>query len=266
MSIVASVKVYDGIVIGADSRIQVTGVKRGDQKAFFQTFNHATKLFPIQDLPIGVLTYGTGNIGSRSVASYVFEFTNQLDDEKELTVQEVADQLSLDFNKVFDNHYQDVEKQRKESLGVYVAGYSGKPTADEWEFKIPNDHKAKAVRPSQEFGASWRGISVPFSRLYTGIDPRIIPALKEKGVPKDVIEKVDKEAKRLRSPFVFDGMPIIDAIEFCRFILETTVNMAKFEVGVASCREPLDIAVITKSSGFEWVQRKEYTPYGKAED
>ena len=99
MSIVASVKVYDGIVIGADSRIQVTGVKRGGQKAFFQTFNHATKLFPIQDLPIGVLTYGTGNIGSRSVASYVFEFTNQLDDEKELTVQEVADQLSLDFNK-----------------------------------------------------------------------------------------------------------------------------------------------------------------------
>ena len=266
MSIVASVKVYDGIVLGADSRTQLRAVNKHGQPTSIQTFNHATKIFPIKQLPIGILTYGTGNIGRRSVESYVIEFTHNLKHDSDLTVRSIADQLLIHFNEAFDNQYQDIKRKTRPGLGVFVAGYSEQPTslADEWEFKIPRDDKTKEVRSSEEFGASWRGISIPFSRLYTGIDPRIIPRLRKSGVPEDVIQTVTKTAQEFASPFIFDGMPIIDAVEFCRFILKTTVNMAKFETGVASCGGPLDIAIITKSNGFEWVKKKP-TVYGGKE-
>ena len=267
MSIVASVKVYDGIVLGSDSKTQLRGFDQHGQRTYIQTFNHARKLFQIRELPIGILTYGAGNIGRRSVESHIIEFTRNLVLTDDLTVRAITDQLLKHLKEVFDDQYQGMEIRKRPALGIFVAGYSGVPSSlpDEWEFNIPRDDKARKVRPSDEFGASWRGISIPFTRLYTGIDPRIIAKLKTSGLSNDIIETLTKAAQEWKSSFVFDGMPIIDAAEFCRFILRTTINMAKFETGVDSCGGPLDIAVITRSKGFEWVEQKKLTAYGEKE-
>ena len=88
-------------------------------------------------------------------------------------------------------------------------------------------------------------------RLYRGVDPRLVGTLTSKGI-------TEKELEKFRSPIVFDGMPIQDAIDFSVFILQTTVNMARFEAGASSCGGPLWGAVITPS-GFEWMQRPKWT-------
>ena len=267
MSIVASVKVYDGIVLGADSKTQLVNIDKDGNRNFIQNFDHATKLFQVEKHHIGILTYGSGNIGRRSVESFVIEGTRDLTDGDKQSVFETTKKLLRHFSQGFEEQYQGVAEDKKPGLGVFVAGYSGEKNslAEEWEFNIPKDKKPKKVRPSEDFGASWRGISIPFTRMYAGLDPRIIPKLRNDGVPEEVISLVSKAAQEFKSPFVFDGMPIIDAITFCRFILETTVNMARFEPGVSSCGGPLDIAIITRSKGFEWVERKTSTIAGETE-
>ena len=70
MSIVASVKVYDGIVIGAESMTQLfANVPGNPQPVCIKAYSHARKIFQVGRL--GILTFGGGNIGNRSIESFV---------------------------------------------------------------------------------------------------------------------------------------------------------------------------------------------------
>jgi hypothetical protein len=114
------------------------------------------------------------------------------------------------------------------------------------------------VRPDETVGASWRGVSLPFTRLYTGIDPRVEQILVGLGVNQTVLEGLKKSiAQQLTTKIAFEGMPIQDAIAFCKFIIDTTIGSAQYEIGVASCGGPVNIAVITRG-GFEWVSKPKF--------
>ena len=262
MSIVASVKVYDGIVLAAESMTQLfTSV--GGQAQHIKSYPNAKKLFQIEDLPIGVLTYGAGNIGNRSVESFLHEFSmNQAGNlRKGLTVAAAANALLEFMRSYYDAGFGHVDADKRPVMGFFVAGYSeGQHLGSEWEFSLPQASAAVEVRPDDKLGASWRGIHVPFTRLFWGLDPRMDGILLANGVAEDVVKRVREQARpqlMLRVPF--DGMPIQDAIDFCLFIIRTTIGASRFEVGVPSCGGPIHVAVITKSDNFKWINRPEYT-------
>jgi hypothetical protein len=141
--------------------------------------------------------------------------------------------------------------KEKPALGFFVAGYSqNKVFAEEWEFVLPSDETPAIVRPETGFGASWRGINLPFTRLYKGFDFRIEAELRKLNVWNDSVEKIFKSYE---SPVAFDGMPVQDALNFAVFIVRTTIGMATFEVGAPTCGGPLQVATILPDSGFEWV-------------
>lgn len=273
MSIVASIKVYDGIVLGADSLSQLTGTTPSGEIQYIQTFQHAQKLFEVEKHPIGILTYGIATIGNRSIESYIIDFKNSLVTEIDSgrvqpTVQSITEFLLQSLLTPYNEAYSNIpENQRSPELGVFVAGYSeGEPLGDEWEFAIPRISQARRVeRPGSGYGASWRGISIPFSRLYNGIDPRVWNVLQAQNVPQETIDALRNVVKQFQSPIAFDGMPVQDAINFCEFILSTTVDMATFEVGVPTCGFPLDIAAITRTGGFNWVNKKQYQVKNKSQ-
>lgn len=73
MTIIASVKVHDGIVLGADSMTQLIGQDAEGKAGFVQSYQHAQKLHQIGSFPIGVMAFGIGNIGPRSIGSFVSE-------------------------------------------------------------------------------------------------------------------------------------------------------------------------------------------------
>jgi hypothetical protein len=260
LSIIASVKVYDGVVMGADSVTSITGSTPAGLQ-FIKSYRHANKLFQIGGLPIAVGTYGAGNIGGRSIENYIREFSEKeskttLDSTEALT-KRLREFLLAPYQSTFG----ELPAAQQPVLGVYVGGYSpNNPLGEEWEFVLPQDSAPKAVRPATEFGASWRGISLPFTRLYRGFDPRIQARLRALGVEEQVIEQVKKELPNL--PITFDGMPLQDAIDFVHFILSTTVYVSRFEVGVASCGGPLDIAMITPYN-FEWITKKKFGAPGE---
>ena len=136
-----------------------------------------------------------------------------------------------------------------------VGGYSPNSELPEiLEFTVPNNDRPIRLRAEDEFGASWRGVSVPFSRLVVGIDPFLrSQILSELDTDPERRSRIESILEGRRSPFVFDGMPIQEAIDFVVFILQTTINVCKFETGLQTCGGPLWVSAITKD-GFKWIR------------
>lgn len=263
MSIIASVKVNDGIVLAADSATQIHGTDAQGNIGLIKSYYNAKKLFQIGELPIGVMFYGIGNIGKRSVENLLLEF-NRLkltELKKSHSVEQITKELLEFFQTFYTKQFQDVLEQtdaskQPPSFGAFVAGYSYETYyAEEWEFVLPRDSNIKKVRAAEEYGASWRGVPIPFSRLYNGYDPRLINKLRQLGVEDNIIEQA---ISGFKIPVAYDGMPVKDAINFVRYILQTTIGLAFFEVGPESCSEPIDIAVIYPDQGFKRLEKKDF--------
>jgi hypothetical protein len=151
----------------------------------------------------------------------------------------------------------------KPLIGFYLAGYSpghDQHLGSEWEFVLPAAQDPTRARDDNMVGASWRGIHIPFTRLFFGVDPRVEQILTGLGVNAATIAAFGQAIRtQLLSKVVFEGMPIQDAIGFCRFIIETTIGAATYEIGIASCGGPVNVAVITRSHGFKWVTKPRFT-------
>ena len=254
MTICASVKVRDGMALATDSMSQIQGLI-GDtgQTTVVKTYSNARKLFQVGDRPIGVMSYGVGNIGIRSIQGLMREFSVS---KATRNVETITKTLASFFREAYDEEYSASPKDEQPTLGFFIAGYSpGSPFAQEWEVVFPRDDAPKRVRADDAFGSSWRGISMPFSRLYMGFDPRIGQALAAVGLSNNDIHRVRQVLNQFKSQVVYDGMPIQDAVNFAAYIVRTTVGLATFEVGPPSCGGPLQVATILPDTGFEWVRQ-----------
>lgn len=91
MTIAVSVKVGEGLVMAADSMSSY--FNEGVQA---QSYSHARKLMQLSDYPIGILTYGLGDIAGRNLESLVAEFERTLPisaDRGGYSVRNVTDDL-----------------------------------------------------------------------------------------------------------------------------------------------------------------------------
>jgi hypothetical protein len=255
MTIVAAVKVYDGLVLGADSATQIMGPGLDGSVQLLKTYQNARKLFQFQDLPIGILTYGIGNIGKKSIETLLRDFdrANPVSKSSMYSVQEVTTKVMSFFKSAYDEKHSDIKDiEKKPVLGFYVAGYSNQSTeGEEWEFVLPKHTEPVKVREKNIFGSSWRGISIPFSRLYFGFDPRAKQDLIAKGIDQKTMEAV---LDNYRASVIYDGMPIKVAVEFVKFILRTTIGLASYEVGAPSCSEPISVALIEQKGVFKFLE------------
>jgi hypothetical protein len=249
MTIVASVKVRDGLILGTDSMTTISAAE-----GVLKTYSNARKLFRITGRPVGVMTYGLGNIGPLSIEGLVVRFCKELTGNHG-TVGELAQQL-YDFIKgVYDTEFGDVAADERPELGFLIAGYSdNQPLPEEFEFLLPGDPGPYAFREADVFGASWRGQHFPFVRLYKGFDPRLLGALKGEGLTD---EQIESATAGLEANVIYDGMPVQDAINFATFILESTIAFTAFEVGAATCGHPLQVATILADEGFKWIAKPE---------
>jgi len=253
MTIVACVKVYDGIVLGADSATQIMGKDPQGNITVLKVYQNAQKLFQLQKLPVGILSYGIGNIGKKSIETLLRDFDRAHPiDKNSYTIEEVTKSLFDFFKNIYDEQYSKIPAEKKPILGFFIAGYSHLPTeGEEWEFVLPVHTEPKLVREPDKFGSSWRGASIPFTRLYFGYDPRAKEDFIDSGFNETV---VNKTFDKYKSAVLYDGMPVKDAVEFVKFILRTTIGLSSFEIGAPSCSEPINIAIISPKEGFKPVE------------
>lgn len=269
MTIAISMKVNDGVVLAADSASTIMGRDPSGLTGVMNIYTNANKIFNLRKgLPIGAITWGSGSIGQSSISTLAKDFRDLLTkDEKwkidpgNYSVEDVANK----FKKfIFDENYINEFKDWKEkpALGFMIVGYSsGQPLAEEWKIDIENGEckNPYIMRKQHEIGLTWNGEPEAITRLYLGFGTTLPTILKGAGIEDSKIQNIiDQCTQGLMVPMVLPPMPIQDAIELAKFLVETTIQFSKFAPGAPTVGGPIEIAAITKHEGFKWVQRKHY--------
>lgn len=79
------------------------------------------------------------------------------------------------------------------------------------------------------------------------------------GVPKvQASDAVDVIERALKVDLVSPAMPVQDAIDLAKFLVDLTCKFSRFMPGAATVGGPIEIAATTKHEGFKWIRRKHY--------
>ncbi|TET11979.1 MAG: hypothetical protein E3J86_01460 [Candidatus Thorarchaeota archaeon] len=285
MTIVVSVKVSEGLVLAGDSTAAMHGTIRNENGVqaggILKTYDHARKLSHMKDYPVGTLTWGISQIGSRTVESLIKEFEYGLpsleeENEKirerrmrgenvesisyEYDVGEISQGLLEHVTSSYDGEFSDVPDESKPPLGILVSGYSfGKFFPDQWLLNLPSPGTLQELRPDIDekpsFGANWFGLTDAIVRLHWGRDDQALDILSKRF-------EVDREEiigllNPLQYPVPFEGMPLQDAIDYAVYLINVAIGRFRFVVGAPLCGGEIDVAVIIPNS-FSWVRKKSW--------
>jgi len=273
MTIAISVKVHDGVVLAADSATTLFSPNGG----ISHVYNNANKILNLykssekkmDGLPIGIITYGLGGIGNSSISTLIKDFRKSLMNNEvkwkididNYKIEEVAN----NFKKfIYEDTYKPFFKDNQQPpfLGFIIAGYSSKTDlAEEWRIEILNGECVgpTSVRKKEEVGITWGGESKTINRLVIGFDPLLTNILKEMNFKDEqIIPTLRFIQQRTEAPIVPAAMPIQDAIDLAKFLVETTKNFTRFLPVAPTVGGPVEIATITKHEGFKWIIRKHY--------
>lgn len=259
MTVIVSVKINDGVVMAADS---------AGTMASGQVYAHANKITNLYEgLPIGAMSTGAGGIGNESVETLLKDLrgrfagldTSRPDwrlDPADYTLKEVARRLrSFVFEEKVLTCGEDT------ALQLRVCGYSARrPLAEVWEVNIAGGAcpAPRCIMDEGTFGVLWDGQYEALNRLILGTGFEIGAALARHGVPADQVPTLQANLiGDLYATLSAPAMPIQDAIDLARFLVETTIGFVHFAVFLPkSVGGTVQIAAITKHEGFRWVQRR----------
>jgi len=126
----------------------------------------------------------------------------------------------------------------------------------------PNCAAPTRVQAEHEFGPRWDGEYEALDRLIFGLGTRFNEAHTKHGLSTE--QAADARAKlapELYELLFLEAMPIHDAVDLARFLVQTTIGFVKFSVGrPKTVGGPIEIAAITKHEGFKWIERRHFFP------
>ena len=212
----------------------------------------------MEGLPIGAMATGAGGIGNESIDTLMKDLRRRFSgadanhpdwalDPGTYTLRDVAHRLR---SFLFE------EKARAYSGSVWtrlrICGYSaGRPLAEVWEVLLM---RPALVQGEQEFGIRWDGEYEALSRLIFGLGTRFEEAAAKSGLSREQTAGLrGKLAPELFELMFVEAMPIQDAVDLARFLVEATISFVKFSVArPKTVGGPIGIAAITKHEGFRW--------------
>jgi hypothetical protein len=263
MTVIVSVKINDGIVMATDS---VTSYASGI------TYQHAIKIVNlVKGLPIGAMVTGNGGIGNESIETLLKDLRQRFQGEDAAYPTWKVDPNNYTMESIVTQLREFIwtEKAQPQGAGISmqirVCGYSsGRPLPEVWDVEI-TDHDClvpKVVQAETHCGLLWAGDYEAINRLVLGVPGDLVPAvMTEFGMSmEDAIAARDRIIPHLYHQLVMSSMPIQDAIDLARFLVETTAGYVKFALnrGSKTVGGPIEIAAITKHEGYKWVQRKHF--------
>jgi len=270
MTVVVCLKVYEGMVVGADSTTTAFRIDDKGQAVVVNTYDNANKIINLhKDLPLGLATWGVGGIGTASIPSLAkdlrYRFMLEPSDAiepRDYGVEEVAKRTRRFF---FDEKFKAAYPSSPPSglWGFVVFGVSANADhAEAWMFEIRD---GKATEPScvlaqNAVGALCYGQPEAVFRLLRGVDvDGMFDFLKSKGMSdEDARGWIVEMLQRFSKPMIDSAMPLQDAIDLVRFLVDLTCRCSRFWLGPQTVGGPIDIATVTKHEHFKWVQRKHF--------
>lgn len=232
MTVAVVVKVFDGIVIAADSATSLPL-----QNNQVQVYNNANKIFHLhRELSVAAMTWGLGNIGAASIATLTKDLRRRLMghdpdyldwklDPNAYSIQAVVDRyLEMFHGELYEPEFRELAAGAAPALGMLIVGYSsGEKQAEAWEVMM-ND-ATTAPTPSLLFDIpqyGWQSFAQPEAtvRMFGGIDPTLAGQLEAAVDPAlwaSTIEPLIGQAGR--QPVAI-AMPFADAIALAKFLVE----------------------------------------------
>lgn len=267
MTVAVMVKVFDGIVLAADSATTLQLPSGGAQ-----VYNHANKVFHLhRRKPVGAITWGQGQIGAASISTLAKDLRRRfmgLDPnhpdwklEDDYTVEAVAERLvEMMFDELYSSLY---AGQSPGAIGFLVAGYSGfEEQAEAWLVVLADP----AQRPTPQLAApqdiaGWAAYAQPAAtqRLFNGYDQQVVAAITSLVPPSEHPALVAALESAHRQP-VFESMPFQDAINLAKFLVDVTIGYTRYLLGPDTVGGQVELAGISRHEGFKWVMRKHYYP------
>ena len=290
LTLCVAVTTADGLIMGADS---MTVVRDGPLS---KTYANANKVLEIAGLPIAVMTYGLGALGRRSIASLVDEWnvTRPGYEKRSYTVEEVGRDLGRFVFEHHRRHRRLIQAEAEASqaralvggsaesepekpfefkpmdylTGLVIGGYqpgSVYPWLWRWEEPVEPgvDGSLEQTRPHEgeegehgpASGLDYWGDTRAVERLIYGHDRHLLADLEQTGAltRRDGLEEV---VRLHRWDVVYEGMPIQDAADLARFVLQVGVGFEQFREGTPLIGGEIDIAVVTRSK-VHWYERKQ---------
>lgn len=276
MTVAVSLKVHDGIVLAADSASTLIARQPDGTSAVINVYDNANKIVNLyKGLPLGVITWGSGSIGSQSMTS-IFKDLRQMFlgqraapggadwsiDRQDYTVADVAEKVrSYVFDELYGPAFGDWADPP--SLGMVVAGYSADGQhAEEYQIEKAGSEVAAITTPRMpsECGFTVAGQPEAVLRLVSGVDPRLPQVLHESlGVAAEEAGPATAVIRdQLQMQLVQDAMPFQDALDLAEFFVDLTIKMSRFCPGPGTVGGPIELAGITRHEGFKWIKRKHY--------
>lgn len=258
----------EGIVLAADSRVTLTFQQSPMPNPLLPpsttilipcTFDNAIKLLKVkgQDY-VGAVTYGIGAIGltaPRTAHSFLPEFEAELSTERRLPVADFAQRLSDFFMRQWTAHMQGYTAP--EQMVFLVGGFDqDAPYGKVFEIDIPSRSQAYEWH-RDSFGPVWGGQREFTDRLINGLDPRVLD-LVTNTLNLDISQRtqIEDALKQLSVPIPYQFLPLQDCVDLSILLIRTTINIQEFYIGVRGVGGAIDVATITRTDGFQPVQRK----------
>ena len=260
MTLVVSLRVPDGVVLAADS-LQTTkgtiipGVKdltvqhpKTKEEIKFgdlnfpaitiptSTSSFAQKLFPFKE-NFGVASFGASIINNRTIYNHIKNLEASINDEVN-SVSKAAEMIK-DY---FDNQLQEQLKQKNNEklkkdtfvLGFQVAGYETNEDITGSTIEISIGEKSK-MNTIDGIGCTVSGDTIIVQKLW------------------ELSKK--KEIQQTN----FGSFSLKDAVDYSKFLIETTSIFQRFANMIPTVGGAVDIALITNYSKFTWIKYKELT-------
>lgn len=260
MTVLVSVKINDGVVMAADS---------ASSYANGMIYNNSRKIVNLRHgVPVGAMVTGAGGIGNESIETLLKDLSRRFcgidkaysDWEIDPTNYTMGDVASKVRRFLFE------EKSLAHGATTWtklrLCGYSaGKPLTEVWEINLMGDAcpEPACIQGEQEFGLRWDGEYEALDRLIFGLGTRFNEFAVNHGLPEQqVIALREKLVPDLYELLFIEAMPMQDAIDLARYLVETTIGFVKYAVArPKTVGGPIEIAAISKHEGFQWIQRRD---------
>lgn len=268
MTIAIALKVKAGLVLAADSALTITRPGNDGNPYIVNVYNNATKIYSIfEELPVGMVTYGSNNIGTEPLQQLIQNFKKLINSNdnfwkinfNNFTLPEIINKLG---HYLFDLKYKVIYRDStKPPLKIILVGYSSHSSNPEiWKITLDEFGFTANEWFENNVGIIYGGEGTEaLDRLIHGTSSSTCIALVKYGkCTKDKAEGLtDMLFQKLDSNFVESFMPLQDAIELVSFLGETAISFERFKpTAIKHVGGPLSIATITKESGFNWIKAK----------
>lgn len=257
MTVLVSVKINDGVVMATDS---------ASSFASGMVYNHSRKIVNLREgLPVGAMVTGAGGIGNESIDTLLKDLRCRFNGKDAAYSGWTLDPQNYCMQHIASRLREFLFEEKSKAQGatawtkVRLCGYSAsRPLAEVWEVSLNGQTSPEpfCVQSEEEFGLRWDGEYEALDRLVFGLGTRFNEYAGKHGIPEQhVFELREKLVPELYELLFVEAMPMRDAIDLARYLVQTTIGFVKFSVSrTKTVGGPIQIAAITKHEGFQWIQ------------